>query len=150
MLTCYNRGTENDGFQAHKSDHQLKQLIPVPANLIENRKPKSQQRVTRKLRTAIRRYQQETGEHAPNKRFEPTVSFDNLISEQLVTEKVDKNQESEILVHLNPADWRFRLFKFGMLRQRNTKCRQETKTPQQKNAIKTTTNRNGTVSGTTN
>ena len=58
---------------------------------MEGRKPKSQPRVTRKLRTAIRRYQQETGEHVPNKGIEPTDGSDNLISEQLVTEKVDKN-----------------------------------------------------------
>ena len=67
-------------------NHQLKKLIPVTTNFMENRKPKSQQRVTRKLQTAIRRYQQETGAHAPNKRMEPTDSSDNLISEQLVTE----------------------------------------------------------------
>ena len=71
---------------------------------MEDRKPEGQQRVTRKLQTAIRRYQQETGKHAPNKRIEPTDSSDNLISEQLVTEKVGKNQESKLLVRLNPAD----------------------------------------------
>ena len=40
----------------------------------------------------------------PKKRMKPTDLSDKWISEQLVTEKVDKNQESNLLVRLNPAD----------------------------------------------
>ena len=58
---------------------------------MEDRKLNNQTSDTKKLRA---------GKHAPIKRIKPTVRSDNLISERLVTEKVDKNQESSLLVRL--------------------------------------------------
>ena len=43
--TCYNIGTKNDGFQAQKSDHQPKQLIPVPTKFDGG--PQTQKSTTR-------------------------------------------------------------------------------------------------------
>ena len=82
QITCNNIKTENDGFQAPESKHQLKQTMPVPTKWKEDRKLNNQTSET--------------------KRIKPTVRFDNLISERLATEKVDKNQESGLLVRLDP------------------------------------------------
>ena len=114
---------------------------------MKDRKPKNQQRVTRKLRTAIRRYQQETGEHEPTKELNRRTVLVILISEQLATEKVDKNQESSILVRLNLTESSDYLISD---RQRTQKVDREQEIHKQKNTIGTTKNLNGTVSGTIN
>ena len=62
-----------------------------------------------------------------------------LITEQLVTAKIDENQESSLLIRLIPADWKFRLFK------RTQKVDRKQETHKQKNTTEATKDRNGTV-----
>ena len=112
---------------------------------MEDRKLKSQQHVTRKLQKLL---WEDTNKKQGSKRQSriradlKTVDYLRgikyvyftrewnrrtvmiiLISEQLVTETVNKNQESSSLVRLNPAYWKFHSSNFGT--SAHTEGRQE-------------------------